>query len=211
MPNSNRIVYIVDDDREVREGLKSLFDSLNLKNECFSSTKDFLTHKLPDIASCLVLDVRLPGSSGIDFQQELLQANIHIPIIFISGHGDIPMTVKAMRAGAVGFFAKPVHEQDLLDSINVALQKDGERRQHERQVADLKHRYDSLSQREQEILELVTAGLLNKQTAAELGVSEVTIKVHRHNVMKKLGAQSLPELVRMADLLNIKSDKKRAR
>ena len=153
--------------------------------------------------SCLILDVRLPGTSGLDFQKEMATAQIKMPIIFISGHGDIPMTVKAMRAGAVGFFTKPIHEQDLLDLIHVALERDGARREQERVLMGLRAKYETLSSRERQVMAMVTAGMLNKQTAAEIGLSEVTVKVHRHNVMKKLDAKSLPELVRIADVLRL--------
>lgn len=196
-------VFVVDDDNDVREGLKALLESVGLRCEVFRSTRDFLQRAPTDEPSCLILDVRLPGASGLDLQQEFAKTNVEIPIIFISGHGDIPMTVRAMRAGAVGFFTKPVHEQELLDSINVALERDTARRDRERALAELRTRYETLSPREREVMAMVTAGFLNKQTAAEVGLSEVTVKVHRHNVMKKLGAKSLPELVRIADILGI--------
>jgi FixJ family two-component response regulator len=197
------IVFVVDDDSDVREGLKALLDSVDLRCEVFHSTRDFLQRKLGDEPSCLILDVRLPGASGLDFQQELAKTQNSIPIIFISGHGDIPMTVKAMRAGAVGFFTKPIHEQDLLDTIHLALERDNVRRKEDHVLAGLRDRYEALSPRERQVMALVTAGLLNKQAAAEIGLSEVTVKVHRHNVMKKLGTKSLPELVRIADMLGI--------
>ena len=175
--------------------------------EAFRTTREFLERKPSDELSCLVLDVRLPGTSGLDFQHEMVSAQIKMPIIFISGHGDIPMTVKAMRAGAVGFFTKPIHEQELLDSIHVALERDGARREQERVLMDLRAKYETLSSRERQVMAMVTAGMLNKQTAAEIGLSEVTVKVHRHNVMKKLDAKSLPELVRIADVLRIGHEK----
>jgi FixJ family two-component response regulator len=203
-------VFVVDDDHDVREGLKALLDSVGLRCEAFPSTQEFLQHQRPNEASCLVLDVRLPGANGLDFQRELADAQVSMPIIFISGHGDIPMTVKAMRAGAVGFFTKPLHEQDLLDSIHIALERDGARRQQERTLADLRSLYQTLSPRERQVMALVTAGLLNKQAAAEIGLSEVTVKVHRHNMMKKLGAKSLPDLVRIADVLGIGQKEQRA-
>lgn len=206
MPKSDAgsMVFVVDDDDDVRDGLKALFDSVGMHCEVFRSTRDFLAGELPDCPSCLVLDVRLPGTSGLDLQAELAKARIKIPIIFISGHGDIPMTVKAMKAGAVGFLTKPLHEQDLLDSINTALERDGLRREQEASVNALRARYESLSPREKDVMAMVTAGFLNKQAAAEIGLSEVTVKVHRHNLMKKLGTKSLPELVRIADALGIK-------
>ena len=205
-----QVVFVVDDDHDVREGLKALLDSVGLRCEAFPSTQEFLQRQRPDEASCLVLDVRLHGANGLDFQRELADAKISMPIIFISGHGDIPMTVKAMRAGAVGFFTKPFHEQDLLDSIHVALERDGARREQERTLSELRSLYETLSPRERQVMALVTAGLLNKQTAAEIGLSEVTVKVHRHNMMKKLGAKSLPQLVRIADVLGIGQKEQRA-
>jgi FixJ family two-component response regulator len=200
-------VYIVDDDLDVREGLKSLFQSVGLKSEAFGSTVDFLTTKLPDEPSCLILDVRLPGLSGLDFQAELARTQINIPIIFITGHGDIPMSVKAMKGGAVEFLSKPLREQDLLDAVQVALDRSHASRTSGRKVSDLRKRYAALSAREQQVMSLVCAGLMNKQAAAEIGISEITVKVHRHNVMKKLGAKSLPDLVRMADMLEISRPK----
>ena len=206
-PPKGHIVFVVDDDNDVREGLKALLDSVGTRSEVFRSTRDFLNHKLGDEPSCLILDVRLPGASGLDLQRELADAHIKIPIIFISGHGDIPMTVKAMQAGAVGFFTKPICEQELLDSIQLALVRDATRREQERVRLELRTRYETLSPREREVMAMVTAGLLNKQAAAKIGLSEVTVKVHRHNVMKKLGAKSLPELVRIADTLGIEPRK----
>jgi FixJ family two-component response regulator len=197
------IVYVVDDDQDVRDGLKALFESVGLQSQTFRSTADFLQSKRPDEVSCLILDVRLPGLSGLDFQTELAEANIVTPIIFITGHADIPMSVKAMKAGAVEFLTKPVREQDLLDAVRVALDRDGGRRNENEKLRDLRARHESLSPRESEILTLVCSGLMNKQVAAQMGVSEVTVKVHRHNLMKKLGARSLAELVRMADRLRV--------
>lgn len=196
-------VYIVDDDLDVREGLKSLFQSVGLKSEAFESTSHFLTTKLSDVPSCLILDVRLPGLSGLDFQAELARSQVNIPIVFITGHGDIPMSVKAMKGGAIEFLSKPVREQDLLDAVKVALDRAQASRASGQKVRDLRERYDSLSAREQQVMSLVCIGLMNKQAAAEIGISEITVKVHRHNVMKKLGAKSLPDLVRMADMLEI--------
>jgi FixJ family two-component response regulator len=195
------IVFIVDDDGDVRDGLKNLVESVGLSAITFASTMEFLHYTLPDVSSCLILDVRLPGISGLDFQTELTAAHIGIPIIFITGHGDIPMTVKAMKAGAVEFLTKPVREQDLLDAVRIGIEQDSTRRAFERKTQDLRARYEALSAREREIMALVTAGLMNKQAAAEIGLSEVTVKVHRHNLMKKLGARSLAELVRIADVL----------
>jgi FixJ family two-component response regulator len=200
---SSPIIYIVDDDADVREGLQSLLQSVGLKSRVFSSTTALSKSKLADQASCLILDVRLPGMSGLDFQAEVAKEQINVPIIFISGHADVPMSVKAMKAGAVEFLTKPVREQDLLDAVRVALDRDRTRREHEQSMQVLREKYDSLSDREREVMSLVVAGLMNKQAAAEIGISEVTLKVHRHNIMKKLHARSLAELVRMADGLGI--------
>ena len=201
--SGNATVYVVDDDHDVREGLRSLFQSIGLTSQAYGSTAEFLTAKRPDVVSCLILDVRLPGLSGLDFQTELARTQTTIPIIFITGHGDIPMSVKAMKGGAVEFLAKPVREQDLLDAVRVALDRDLARREADAKTRDLRERYNALSTREQQVMALVCAGKMNKQVAAELGISEITVKVHRHNVMKKLGAKSLPDLVRMVDLLEI--------
>jgi FixJ family two-component response regulator len=195
------IVYVVDDDQDVREGLKALIESVGLRCQIFESTAEFLRNKRADDVSCLILDVRLPGLSGLEFQAELSQAQFGTPIIFISGHGDIPMTVKAMKAGAVEFLTKPVREQDLLDAVRVALNRDSARRRENDTLRDLRTRYATLSPREREVMALVCTGLMSKQVAAKMGVSEVTVKVHRHNLMKKLGVKSLAVLVRMADSL----------
>ena len=198
-----QIVYVVDDDVDVREGVSALLQSVGLKVVALSSTVEFLTHKRSEEPSCLILDVRLPGLSGLDFQAELAKAQNEIPIIFITGHGDIPMSVKAMKAGAIEFLTKPFREQDILDAVRVALERDRARHELQIQTQSLRSRYDALSDREQQVMRLVCAGLMNKQVAAEIGVSEVTVKVHRHNLMKKLDAGSLAELVRMADALRI--------
>jgi FixJ family two-component response regulator len=200
---SGPVIYIVDDDADVREGLQSLLQSVGLKSETFSSTTAVLKSKLADEVGCLILDVRLPGLSGLDFQAEVAKEQIKVPIIFVTGHADVPMSVKAMKAGAVEFLTKPIREQDLLDAVGVALERDRARRQHEKDMQALRASYDSLSHREREVMSLVVAGLMNKQAAAEIGISEVTLKVHRHNIMKKLHARSLAELVRMADSLEI--------
>jgi RNA polymerase sigma factor (sigma-70 family) len=196
-------VYIVDDDVDVRDGVSALLQSVGLKVVALSSTVEFLTHKRSEEPSCLILDVRLPGLSGLDFQAELAKAQNEIPIIFITGHGDIPMSVKAMKAGAIEFLTKPFREQDILDAVRVALERDRARHELQIQTQSLRSRYDALSDREQQVMRLVCAGLMNKQVAAEIGVSEVTVKVHRHNLMKKLDARSLADLVRMADALRI--------
>jgi FixJ family two-component response regulator len=200
---SGPIIYIVDDDADVREGLQSLLQSVGLRSETFSSTTALLKSKLADEASCLILDIRLPGLSGLDFQAEVSKEQIKVPIIFITGHADVPMSVKAMKAGAVEFLTKPIREQDLLDAVRVAIERDRIRRQHDKDMQELRANYHSLSLREREVMRLVVAGLMNKQAAAEIGISEVTLKVHRHNIMKKLRARSLAELVRMADGLGI--------
>jgi FixJ family two-component response regulator len=197
-------VFVVDDDAAVREALSSLIRSVDLVVETFGSAAEFLRAKLPDAPSCLVLDVRLPGVSGLDFQGELARSGIHIPVIFVTGHGDIPMTVKAMKAGAVEFLTKPFRDQDMLDAIQVALERDRTRREQDGRLTQLKTLYESLTSREQEVIGHVTAGLMNKQIAAEMGVSVITVKVHRGNVMRKMGAKSLTDLVRMADALGIR-------
>ncbi len=201
------IVFVVDDDASLRQALKSLLRSVGLKVELFGSAADFLKYKLPDAAACLVLDIRLPGISGLDFQAELVSADIHVPIIFITGHGDIPMTVRAMKAGAVEFLTKPFRDQDLLDAVQIALERDRARRILDSTRHEVRAHFEALTPREQEVIGLVTSGLMNKQIAAELGVSEITVKVHRGNVMKKMGARSLADLVRMADALGIRRTK----
>jgi FixJ family two-component response regulator len=199
-----KVVYVIDDDTSTRESLKSLFSSVGLHVEAFGSAPDFFRKKLPDAAICLVVDVRLPGLSGLDFQVELTKANIDVPIIFITGHGDIAMTVKAMKAGAVEFLTKPIREQDLLDAVKLGLEKDETRRKGQKTTSIVRSLFESLTPREQEVIRLVTAGLMNKQIAAEMGVSEITVKVHRGNVMRKMKANSLADLVRMADMLGIR-------
>jgi FixJ family two-component response regulator len=200
------LVFVIDDDASMRTSLSSLFRSVGLKVEVFDSAADFLKFGRPDTASCLVLDVRLPGVSGLDFQGELTKANIRIPIVFITGHGDIPMTVKAMKAGAVEFLTKPFREQDLLDAVRLGLERDRARRAGEAIMSELRGRFEALTAREQEVMAFVTSGLMNKQIAADLGVSEITVKVHRGNVMRKMGAKSLADLVRMADVLGIRRE-----
>jgi FixJ family two-component response regulator len=200
---TNQVVYVVDDDIDVREGLRSLLRSVSLGCEIFASASEFLSRKPRDAESCLILDVRLPGPSGLDFQADLAAAHIDIPIIFITGHGDIPMTVRAMKAGAVEFLTKPLREQDLLDAVRVALERDRERREQDRRLQKLKAHFESLSERERQVLCLVTTGLLNKQMAGRMNLSEVTVKVHRHNLMNKMGAKSVPELVKMAETLRL--------
>lgn len=207
LPESEPLVFVIDDDEGIRQALKSLLQSVGLKVETFASGADFLECNSPNVPSCLVLDVRLQGLSGLDFQAELAKAGIQVPIVFITGHGDIPMTVKAMKAGAVEFLPKPFRDQDLLDAVRVGLDRDRARRANEDVTRQLRESYKSLTNREQQIIALVTSGLLNKQIAAEIGVSEITVKVHRGNVMRKMGAKSLAELVRMADALGVRRDK----
>jgi FixJ family two-component response regulator len=201
---SGPTVFVVDDDASVREALGSLLRSVDLEVETFGSAAEFLRAQLPDAPSCLVLDVRLPGVSGLDFQGELARSGIRIPIIFVTGHGDIPMTVKAMKAGAIEFLTKPFRDQDMLDAIQLALERDRTRREQDGRLTQLKTLFGSLTSREQEVIGFVTAGLMNKQIAAEMGVSVITVKVHRGNVMRKMGAKSLTDLVRMADALGIR-------
>ena len=201
------IVFVVDDDASVRAAISSLIRSVGLKVEVFASASDFLGTKRTDGPSCLILDVRLPGVSGLDFQAELARTNSVIPIIFITGHGDIPMSVKAMKGGAVEFLTKPFRDQDLLDAVQVALERARARDESEKAVSELRAKFETLTHREKDVMALVTGGLLNKQVAAELGVSEITVKVHRGNVTRKLGAKSLADLVRMADMLDIRSTK----
>ena len=206
--STSPIVFIVDDDESLRESLSSLLRSVGLQVQVFGSPLEFLNGNRPDVAGCLVLDVRLPGLSGLDFQNELAKANVQIPIIFITGHGDIPMSVRAMKAGAVEFLTKPIREQDLVDAVQVALQRDQIRRESEEELSGVRAKFDSLTPREREVLVLVTSGLMNKQIAADLGISEIMVKVHRGNVMRKMSAGSLADLVVMAQDLGIRGSKK---
>lgn len=194
-------VFVVDDDLSVREGLDSLLRSVGYAVSCFASVREFALARRPDTPSCLVLDVRMPGPSGMDFQAELSTLNDPIPIVFLTGHGDVPMAVRAIKAGAVEFLLKPFREQDLLDAVRMAIEKDEVRRRDEAALAELKERFATLTVREKEVLASVAQGRLNKQIAADLGLSEVTVKVHRGQVMRKMGAATLAELVRLADLI----------
>jgi FixJ family two-component response regulator len=203
-PEAQSVVFIVDDDASVRGALSSLIRSVGLRAEVFGSAAEFLRIARPDAPSCLILDVRLPGASGLEFQAELARAKIELPIIFITGHGDIPMSVKAMKAGALEFLTKPFRDQDLLDAVQAALDRAQASHANQRILSELKAKFDTLTSREQEVMAHVTRGLLNKQVAAELGVTEVTVKVHRGSVTRKMGAKSLAELVRMADALGIR-------
>ncbi len=208
MTEQSPVVFVVDADVSIRPALRSLIRSVRLSVEFFSSPLEFLLEKRPDAPSCLVLDVRLPGKSGLDFQRELAEADISIPIIFVTGHGDIPMAVRAMKAGAVDFLTKPLRDQDLLDAIQAALERDRARRQRQAEIATLRERLQSLTPREREVLPLVVSGMPNKQVAVEIGTTEATVKVHRSQFMKKMGADSLPDLVRMADKLGIPASKR---
>jgi FixJ family two-component response regulator len=201
------VVFVVDDDSSVREAIKSLIRSVGLRVETFETAQEFLSSKRPDAPGCVVLDVRLPGISGLDLQRELAAHDINLPVIFITGHGDIPMSVRAMKAGALEFLTKPFRDQDLLDAIQQALERDRSARQHQTETTELRDRFNSLTSREREVMELVVSGLLNKQIAGELGTSEVTIKIHRSQAMKKMGAGSLAELVRMTEKLGIPAAK----
>lgn len=204
IPGQESVVFVIDDDPGVRASLQGLLRSVGLKVETFNSTSEFAARKIPSVPSCLVLDVRLPDVGGLDFQAELAKQNIQIPIIFITGHGDIPMSVRAMKAGAVEFLPKPFREQDMLDAVRAGLARDRARLENDKATSDLAGHYQTLTAREQQVMARVTSGLMNKQIAGEFGVSEVTIKVHRGNVMRKMGAKSLADLVRMADALGIR-------
>ena len=198
------IVIVVDDDPEVREALSGLFRSVGLEPRLFGSTAEFLQHELPEAPCCVVLDIRLPGVGGLDFQAQLTRANIHVPIVMMTGHGDIPMSVQAMKAGAVDFLTKPFRHQDMLDAVAQAIERDRKRRDGEKPLAELRRLFESLTTREREIMTLVTTGLMNKQVAAELGLSEITVKVHRSHLMRKMGLRSLADLVRAAEALELR-------
>jgi FixJ family two-component response regulator len=197
----NPIVLVVDDDLSVREALSSLIRSVGLRVETFASAQEFLGFQRPDAPACLVLDVRMPGQSGLELQHELSRVNCQIPIIFITGHGDIPMTVRAMKAGAVDFLPKPFRDQDLLDAIALSLERDEATRRQRAELAEVQARYDTLTPREREVIDLIMRGMRNKQSAAELGITEITVKVHRHNAMHKMAARSVPALVGMVERL----------
>jgi FixJ family two-component response regulator len=202
------IVFVIDDDVAMRTTLSSLFRSVGLRVELFGSAHEFARIKMPDVASCLVLDIRLPGVSGLDFQAELAKADIRIPIIFMTGHGDIPMSVKAMKAGAIDFLTKPFREQDILDAVIRAIERDQKRRDSDKAVSKLRILFDSLTSREREVMTQVAAGLMNKQIAAKFGITEITVKVHRGHMMGKMKARSLIDLLGMADMLGISRPKR---
>jgi FixJ family two-component response regulator len=197
------VVFVIDDDESMRRGLTNLFESVGLRVEVFGSASELLQRKLPDVASCLVLDIRLPGMSGLDFQIQLDKASIYIPIIFMTGHGDIPMSVKAMKAGAADFLTKPFRHQEMLDAVTTAIERDRKRRKDEKIVSNLQALFETLTPREREVLALVSKGLMNKQIAAELGIAQITVKIHRGRMMKKMGTRSLADLLRAAEILGI--------
>lgn len=205
--NDAPIVFVVDDDASVRSSLKFLLSTVGLKVEAFESSDTFLRTKLADAPCCLVLDVRLPGLSGIDIQRELAARNIHIPIIFLTGHGDIPMSVRAMKAGAIEFLTKPFRDQDLLDAVRIALERDRARREQEKDVTDIQRRFDSLTSREQQVICMLASGMLNKQIAGELGTAESTVKVQRSRAMEKMHAESLVDLLRMVEKIKDPSER----
>jgi FixJ family two-component response regulator len=207
MSEEQPFVFVIDDDPSVRDALAGLLRSVGLAAQAFASTQEFLQGERPDAPGCLVLDVRLPGRSGLDFQREMAASGIDLPIVFITGHGDIPMSVRAIKAGAIEFLPKPFHDQELLDAIQLGIERDRVRRRDAAAVADLQKRFESLTRREREIMALVVTGRMNKQVAADLEVSEITVKVHRGHVMRKMGARSLAELVRMADRLEVDAGK----
>jgi FixJ family two-component response regulator len=207
MIKEQAVVFVIDDDASVREALEDLFRSVGLGVESFASTGEFLERELPNIPSSIVLDVRLPGASGLEFQQALLKANVEIPIIFISGHSDIPASVRAMKSGAIEFLTKPLRELELLDAVQIGISRDRVRRQEAKYVAELRERFNSLTPRERDVLALVVTGRPNKEIAAQLGMSEMTVKVHRSQVTRKMQAKSLIDLVRMADKLGMPAPK----
>jgi FixJ family two-component response regulator len=198
------VVFVVDDDASMRDAMQFLFRSVGLRAEVFASAQEFLRIKLPDVPCCLVLDIRLPGLSGLDFQTELAKANIQVPIVFITGHGDIPMSVKAMKAGAIEFLTKPFRDQDMLDAVRLGLERDRARRDEDAANSDVREKLATLTPREQEVMAFVTAGLMNKQIAGEMQLAEITVKLHRASIMRKMGAKSVADLVRMVTIAGIR-------
>jgi FixJ family two-component response regulator len=198
------IVFVVDDDESMRRGLTNLFESVGLQVQAFGSAPELLQKTLPDVPSCLVLDIRLPGMSGLEFQVQLENAAVHIPIIFMTGHGDIPMSVKAMKAGAADFLTKPFRQQEMLDAVTAAIERDRKRRKGEKIVSNARALFETLTPRERDVLALVATGLMNKQIAAEIGIAEITVKIHRGHIMKKMGTRSLADLVRISEMLGIR-------
>jgi RNA polymerase sigma factor (sigma-70 family) len=207
MAELQRIVCVVDDDASVRDALRRLIRSVGLQVELFGSAQEFLQWQRPDVPTCLVLDVRMPGASGLDLQHQLVEANIHIPIIFITAHGDVPMSVRAMKTGAVEFLIKPFRDQDLLDAIQIALEQDRIRRQRDAEVVGLRERFEALTPREREVVAMVVSGMLNKQIAARIGIAENTVKVHRSRAMEKMRAQSLADLIKMFEKIEVPAQK----
>ncbi|WP_342724109.1 response regulator transcription factor [Bradyrhizobium sp. B097] len=205
--SANAIVFVVEDDVSMRRSLTNLFQSVGLDVVAFGSAREMLQSRLPDVVSCLVLDIRLPGLSGLEFQAELARLNIHVPIIFITGHGDIPMSVRAMKGGAVDFLTKPFRDQELLDAVVAATERDRKRRKTQQTVAELQALFETLSPREQAVMKLVATGLMNKQIAAELGLAEITVKIYRGHLMKKMRARSLADLIRMTETLSIRANR----
>ena len=203
MSENQPVVVIIDDDPDIRNALQGLLETIDLPTALFATASEFLKSRRPQRPCCIVVDVRLPGLSGLDFQQELAREHIPIPVIFITGHGDIPMSVRAMKAGAVEFLTKPLHDQDLLDAIQAALRRDRARLEHERKVADLRTRQESLTARERQVMALLVAGRVNKQIAAEIAISEVTVRLHRGQIMRKMRASSLADLIRIADKIKL--------
>ncbi|WP_342709628.1 response regulator transcription factor [Bradyrhizobium sp. B124] len=205
--SANAIVFVVEDDVSMRRSLTNLFQSVGLDVVAFGSAREMLQSRLPDVVSCLVLDIRLPGLSGLEFQAELARLNINVPIIFITGHGDIPMSVRAMKGGAVDFLTKPFRDQELLDAVVAATERDRKRRKTQQAVAELRALFETLSPREQAVMKLVATGLMNKQIAAELGLAEITVKIYRGHLMKKMRARSLADLIRMTETLGIRANR----
>jgi FixJ family two-component response regulator len=203
-PNDEQLVLVIDDDLSMRQALTNLLESIGLRVAAFGTARELLEGTLPAATSCMILDIRLPGLSGLDLQAELAKAKVKVPIIFMTGHGDIPMTVKAMKSGAIDFLTKPFRDQDLLDAVATALDRDRKRRNDEKIVTELQTLVDALTPRERQVMTLVTEGLMNKQIAHELGISEITVKIHRGSLMKKMGAHSLADLVRMAGILGLR-------